>query len=170
MFNFRNSEDHKYWLFKDLLNYEFTKVENRIRRNNLDINHSDYLDDCSQNLLHIAVRMGNYEVVKKLLGFGANMFHKNIFNENVLDIAIQKNDTKMVQLLVGHDSKKLVDENTELQKRNMELENENRGVKRIREDLRLYQIDNKRLNCENSKLKRDNATLETTIKNLRKNF
>jgi FtsZ-binding cell division protein ZapB len=122
--------DHNKCLFYDAVSKNYDRVITRLDRHNLNVNA--HTDECGQNLLHIAVRTGNHDFIRKLVLRGTDINKRNCFDESPLDVAVQRNDVGTVKLLLNEDTqdiknevKYLKTENTRLKDRNNNLEAEN---------------------------------------------
>lgn len=186
-------EDVKQSIIKNALNGNTQTVIELLETNKLDINNSNLIDECKQNLLHISIRSKNYDLAKYLVTKKIDKTKRNIFNETSYDIALKNNDLKMIEILLDVESsnynraefnrltntvieyqlntKKLIDTNTELTHKNtllhVQLNEVRTSTKRTKDDYDMCVSDNKRLRAENTQLKDDNKVLGDTVKSLR---
>jgi len=186
-------EDIKKTIFRNALNSNTYNVTNTLTKNNINVINSNLVDECGQNLLHIASRTKNHDLAKYLVEKNIDKSKKNMFNETPLDIAIKNHDLKMIEIILERDTttyyrdetgrltsrisdletnnKKLIDTNKELTLKNstlhVELAEERRIKKRKVDDYEICFTENKRLRSEVSQLKLDNKTLEQTVTTLR---
>ena len=137
-------------LFDLAINQKIDELMKIINENKIDINDIEITDRYNNSLLHIAVRKSNTNMVQALILLNGDIHKKNYFYESPLDIAIQRNDTKMIIMLL-HNENKI----------------ENSQKKRSKGELNLLESQNKKLKVENNKLKEDNKVLEDTIRNLK---
>jgi ankyrin repeat protein len=186
-------EDVKLSLFRNALNKQTGTLIGSLKRHNIDLLKSDLRDECTQNLLHIAVRTGNYELAEYLISAGINKQAKNLFGEMPLDIAIKNHDIKMLVLLfeeqhlvnykndnvrliqrvsdLDGNNKLLIDANKDLTIKNgvlsVQLNNERTSNKRKLDEYETDIREAKRLKIENQNLRVNNNELKSTIDTLR---
>ena len=88
MFNFFGSttieEDIKHSIIRNAYSQNTTNTKNLILRHRVNITNNNLVDECEQNLLHIAAKTKNYELANYLITNGVNKNKKNIFNELLL--------------------------------------------------------------------------------------
>ena len=69
------------------------------------LNHGANVNACNNkkwSLLHIACYGTSIQCIKELLGRGANVMTENNHGETVLDLARNKNNQSIIDLIVGH--------------------------------------------------------------------
>lgn len=199
MFNFFGStieEDIKHSLIRNAYSQNTSNTKNLILKHRINVTNNNLVDECEQNLLHIAAKTKNYELANYLIANGINKNKKNIFNETPFDIAMKNGDQKMLEILFDQESNlrfktqnailngkvsdlesnnvKLINANKELTMRNSSLhimlDEEKKSNKRKADDYSLYQFENKKLKVENAQLKSDNTSLTETVKTLRESM
>ena len=190
-------EDTKSEIIKNIYSQNTHAVISLINHHHINLDDTNLLDESQQNLLHIAVRTKNLELVKFLMNKKINKQKLNMFGETALDIAIKNHDKKMIEVLLYveapiimpyyqqiikkddySESSRNVDKLTE------ELNTEKQNCKRKRDECNTLSnintslknentdlvIENGKLKIENKKLKADNNELQKTIKTLRESF
>lgn len=179
-------EELRQSIIKSTLQSKTNNVIDLIQRHNINVNNFYLNDDCGQNLLHLCVRTKNYDLARYLINKKIDKQKRNMFNETAYDIALKNSDLKMIELLLEAtdisymqiENKRLSNKIIELENTNLELtqknsrlynelDNERRGVKRMKDDNEVLVSENKRIKTENCQLKLDNKTLGDTIKTLR---
>lgn len=193
-------EDIKQMLFEATRNSKSSLVISLLNNNNINPNDAGLIDEYNQNLLHIAVKCKNYNLVKHLLSKQIDKNKRNLFGETPFDIAIKNHDIKMMEILLGNENLKidndylkslnngltmkldemdknnlkLLQTNTELTQKNsllkIKLDEDTLNRKRHRDDIDSYICENKRLKIENDKLKNDNEIMKETIKIMREDL
>jgi len=179
-------EDVKQSIIRAAVQSKTNTVIELLERHRININNSSLVDDYGQNLLHIAVKGVNYDLVRYLMGKGGDRLKRSVYNETPIDIAMKNYDVKMVEILLEVDyessfkvgnkqlsdkvvelescNRKLIESNTELSQKNgvlhLQLDDERRVGKRLRDES-VVMIE------ENKRLKSDNKVLSDTVKVLR---
>lgn len=69
------------------------------------MDHSDekFIDDCGNNLLHLATKFNNLNLTKYLLDNNVSKYEKNIFDETAFSIAMKNGNTEIVKMFCGTD-------------------------------------------------------------------
>lgn len=138
-------------IYKEIRNYVIGQhtlsVMNAFENNNLD--HSDplFVDDCKQNLLHLAVKMNNANLTKYFLNHNVSKYEKNIFGETPIDIAVKNRNMEIISMLFGTDQLEMYI------KKNKILEND-------KEDLGSKYTN---LIATNNKIKKESVVLSAEI-------
>lgn len=179
-------EDVKQSIIRAAVQSKTNTVIELLERHRININNSSLVDDYGQNLLHIAVKGVNYDLVRYLMGKGGDRLKRSVYNETPIDIAMKNYDVKMVEILLEVDyessfkvgnkqlsdkvvelescNRKLIESNTELSQKNgvlhLQLDDERRVGKRLRDES-VVMIE------ENKRVKSDNKVLSDTVKVLR---
>lgn len=186
-------EELRQSIIKSTLQSKTNIVIDLIQKHNINVNNFYLNDDCGQNLLHLCVRTKNYDLARYLINKKIDKQKRNMFNETPYDIALKNGDLKMIEVLLESndnsymqiENKRLSDRVIELENNNkiytdtnkeliqknsrlhIDLDNERRGLKRMKDDNELLVSENRRIKTENCQLKLDNKTLGDTIKTLR---
>jgi len=100
----------KNWLLND--NYKPTIFEyaalgnNEILNNLISTNPKELesVNDKGCSLIHIATYFGHTDLALSLIEKGADIFYKNKNNQSALDIAMQKSDINMIEILLNVNS------------------------------------------------------------------
>lgn len=186
-------EDVKQNLFRNTLSSNTFSVKNTIIKHNVNISSNNMVDECGQNLLHIAVRTKNYDLVRYFMSYDIDKNKKNMFGESPVDIAMKNNDQKMLEIFfVREPDMRHKNENVRLSNRVGELEINNKKLIETNKDLTIKNgilhmqrdeavtfrkrkadeydiciVENKKLKTENIQLKSDNSALQNTVMTLR---
>ena len=189
-------EDVKNTIIKNALKSNTNCVRSDLEKYNIDVNNSNLVDDCAQNLLHIAARTKNYELARYLISRKIDKTKINLFNETPKAIALKNNDVQMFEIIMDYDSlsyckieniklngritdlelnnAKLIDTNKDLTLKNdvlvLQLEEEKKSKKRKLDDDGIHLMETKRLKTEIVQLRNDNNVLSNTVKSLRESM
>lgn len=153
------------------------RVKNLIGTTSFKVN--EIINDYNETLLHVAVRMKNYDLASYLINEDIDASVSNRFSETALDLCMQNRDKRMAGILLTQDcqiqlNKKiksleaekavLTTNSDELYKQVEELKRTN---KRKHEDYEVCDRENKRLKTEVNQLTKDHSILTQTVKSLR---
>lgn len=77
---------------------QITLVTSLIEHQGYDVDHEG---DEGYTALHVAVRKRRIEMIRYLVASGANVCHKNIFEESPWSLAVEMNDIEIKEALMG---------------------------------------------------------------------
>jgi ankyrin repeat protein len=163
-----------------------TKVCNTIKKYQLNLNNDECKDEYKNTLLHLTAQGKNVRLAQQLVLLGAEKYHKNVFDEKAVDIALKNNNLDMIRVLIDYEPDEYLLERIEAleqQRENLkdkldETEVQVNNLKRKRcdecvvkeRDLKKARTDNNKLTKENTNLKKDNTDLKKTVDSLRESF
>ncbi len=164
------------------------KVCNIINEYEFNLNNYECKDEYDNTLLHIVANSRNVRLAKQLILLGCQKYHKNVYGEKPVDIALKNNNLDMIKVLMDLEpdeylleriaalEKEREDLTIDLTKVQEELEVVSRKRKACEEcvvkdrDLKRMRTVNNKLTNNNEKLTKDNADLQKTVDNLRESF
>lgn len=163
-----------------------TKVCNLVKEYQFNLNSNECKDEYDNTLLHIVANGRNVRLAKQLIILGAQKYHKNVYGDKAVDIALKNNNLDMIKVLVDLE----VDEYLQERIKALEKEREdltidltnvkeeldshkrkrcNECIVKERENKKMRTVNNK-LTENNEKLVKNNSDLEKTVNNLRNSF
>lgn len=95
-------------LMRAILNNDFSEVAKAVNKNNINkiytitIKHNGHI--LKETVLHTAIKVASFEIVKLLVDAGANIHKKNGSNETPLYIASRRDKYKVMDLLVENEA------------------------------------------------------------------
>ena len=138
------------------------------------------IDGHNNNLLHIAVLIGNKQIIEYLLTKNVDINFKNVFGQSPLQNAMNKKDEEIIKLIMTYEIKKYESPIIEsLKADNIKLSKKNEIMSSKFDDLfgmnKTLTADNIKLQklieektISNKRMSEQNADLETKIVKLRK--